>query len=71
MIDGLRIEDRNGVIVLCAPMENPFTGDEFSIPLLAFSDIEALRNHIAMLQTFIDKHSTPIPECMEDAFKEE
>ena len=65
MID-LRVEDRNGVIVICALMVNPFM--EASMPVLAFEDIDKFRDFVDMLNKFMGEKSTPIPEYIKDAF---
>ncbi|KKL11035.1 hypothetical protein LCGC14_2549870 [marine sediment metagenome] len=70
MIDGLTVEERGGMIVLCAPIGDPFTGKKIHIPVIAFPDMGFLKNHIKMLQEFVDKNSAKIPECIEKAFEE-
>lgn len=65
----LSIEDRNGVIVVCA--HGQMLGEMLSIPLFAFPDMDALKKFTDMLNEFIGKHTIDIPQYIKDAFKEE
>ena len=68
MIEGLTIEDRNGVIVLSAPITNPFTGDIILVPLLAWEDMGSFRRFVGELNTYLDKYK--IPDCFIEAFND-
>lgn len=69
MATELSIEDRNGVIVVCA--YGQVLGETLSIPLFAFTDIEALKRFMDTLSGFIEKHTMDIPQYIIDAFREE
>lgn len=69
MMDKLTVEERFGLIVLCVPMGNPFTGERVMIPVISFPDVGVLKEHIKMLQDYVDKNSTKLPDCIEKVFE--